>query len=433
MQVPETTGHHRTAIALTPFHAAALLFLVVGLAFAVYQGLDHLGLAPRVAWIGWSHIHFVTVGAFTQLVFGMLPQLAARKLSVPSPSRAWIWSSFAALNGGFLTAWIGRAFGSPVAYDLGLGTVWLTTLALIGLLVAMAGRSEGRWKQDPTVWLYIASPLALLTGLTFAFALYASTLTFEVPAGWWGLREGHVHANAWGFLGLAAIGTLNDLFPRIVASTIHSRRMQRWSAIFLLVGIGPLVFGPILGLGRTVTGTGLLLFGVGYGIYVWNLVATYRRGRRSGLALSVLVAQAWILGPAGFAPFVLFDVPLGIPEPWIETGALHFFFVGWALPVALAGMALFLSNLPSVVRAGPMPSDPDGLLPYDSVPGSIVRGWMIAAWNVAVVVVAFSFFYRNAPWAPAGLGIASGVLALLWGHHLVRIVQQRLTVLARTA
>jgi cytochrome c oxidase cbb3-type subunit I len=432
MQTTTTTGD-RVGLRATPFHVAALLFMAIGLAFAVYQGLDHLGLAPRVSWIGWSHIHFVTVGALTQLVFGMLPQLAARKLALPRPSDAWIWGSFAALNGGFLTAWIGRAFGSGVAYDLGLGTVWLTTLAMSLLLLRMAARSRGRWRHDPTVWLYLASPLALLTGLTFAFALFASTLGFEVPAGWWGLREGHVHANAWGFLGLAAIGTLNDLFPRMVGSAIHSRRMQRWSAAFLLLGIGPLVFGPILGLGRTVTGTGLLLFGIGYVVYVWNLVATYRRGRRSGLALSVLVAQAWILGPAGFAPFVLFGVPLGIPDPWIETGALHFFFMGWALPLALAGMALFMRNLPRASRRGPAPTSPDDLLPFDVVPDRIVRGWMIAAWNVAVVVVALSFFYRDAVWSAVALAVASGALTVLWGHHLVRIVQQRVALLGQAA
>jgi len=433
MKTEATTTPDRTSTSLvfTPFHVAAFLFLAAGLTLAVYQGLDHLGLAPRAAWVEWSHIHYVTVGAFTQLLFGMLPQLAARKLSAPRPSNTYVWATFVALNGGFLTAWIGRAFGPDWAYDVGLSIVWLTVLALFLTLLRMFLRSDGRSRRDPTTWLYLASPVAFLTGLTFAFALYTDTFAFEVPAGWWGLREGHVHANAWGFLGLAAIGTLYDVFPRLVGTSLHSERMRTWSAVLLVAGIGPLMIGPILGLGRTVTGTGLGLFGAGYVIYVWNLVATYRRGQRSGLALSTLIAQAWILGPAGFAPFILFGIPLGIPDAWIETGALHFFFMGWALPLALAGMAVFLRNLPCVMRPGPSPTDPGGLLPHETVPGSIISGWMVAVWNVAVVVVAFAFFYREAGWAPAGLGIGSAVLSLLWVHHLVRVAQQRLAVLAQ--
>lgn len=34
----------------------------------------------------WSHIHFVTIGGFTQLLSGMLPQLTASKLDRSLPS-----------------------------------------------------------------------------------------------------------------------------------------------------------------------------------------------------------------------------------------------------------------------------------------------------------------------------------------------------------
>jgi len=57
----------------TPFHLAGALFLLAGLVLAVYHGLEQFNLVPRLGWVSWSHIHFVTVGGFTQLLFGMLP------------------------------------------------------------------------------------------------------------------------------------------------------------------------------------------------------------------------------------------------------------------------------------------------------------------------------------------------------------------------
>jgi len=56
-------------------------------------------------------------------------------------------------------------------------------------------------------------------GITYAYGLFAHV--WQVPGGWLGLREAHVHANAWGFLGLAAIGTLYDLFPRLLGTDLQ--------------------------------------------------------------------------------------------------------------------------------------------------------------------------------------------------------------------
>jgi len=144
---------------------------------------------------------------------------------------------------------------------------------------------------------------------------------------------------------LAAIGTLYDLFPRLLGTNLYSERLRNYSAWFFVAGIFPLITGPWIGMGRTVTATGLVLFATGFALYLYTLVQTYRStDSQSGIALSVLVAQFWMLGPAGFAPFVLFGVEWVDPA-YIEDGALHFFFVGWALPIALAGLLLYFRNL----------------------------------------------------------------------------------------
>ncbi|ELY66475.1 hypothetical protein [Natronococcus jeotgali] len=419
------------SLSLTPFHAAGIGFLAVGLLLALYQGLQEFGLVPAASWITWTHIHFVTVGAFTQLLFGTLPQLAARKLGRPAPSSRTTGAVFLGLNGALVLAWYGRAFGEPLWFEVGLATIWLLTGWLFAALVAMARRSDGERVRDPTVGFYLLSPLVYLLGLGLAFGLFSRSL--DVPGGWLGLREAHVHANAWGFLGLAAIGTLYDLFPRLVDAELYSQRLKRYSFPLFALGIVPLVVGPVLDMGRTVTATGLALYAAGYLLYVYTLFRTYRAGTPNGTALSVLAAQAWILGPAGFAPFVLFGVPLGIPEPRLETGALHFFFLGWALPIALAGSLLVARSLewPGASVRSDAGDHTRGLVPTAGVP-SVVGTRTVLAWNLAVLVVGIGFFYQDQSWSALLRGPGYAVLLGVWGYYLIGIVGHRRSVRTRT-
>lgn len=412
-------------LSLTPFHVAGIAFLFVGFALALYQGLQGFELVSDISWITWTHIHFVTIGAFTQLLFGTLPQLTARKLERSGPSARAFGAVFLGLNGALLLAWYGRAFGEPLWFDVGLGTIWLLTAWLFAVVLVMVLRSDGERSRDPTIGFYLLSPFVYLIGLAFAFGLYSRGL--NVPGGWYGLREAHVHANAWGFLGLAAIGTLYDLFPRLVNAKLYSERLKWYSLPLFGFGIFPLVFGPMLDMGKTVTGTGLVLYAAGYVLYVYTLYRTYRAGTSNGTALSVLVAQLWILGPAGFAPFILFGIPLGIPDPWIETGALHFFFLGWALPIALAGSLLVSRSLkwaPETVRDDDGEGRVDGLVPADRLPTVVGRG-SVLAWNLAVLAVGIGFFYQDQPWSALLHGSGFTVLLALWGYYLLKIVDQR--------
>ena len=420
---------HSRSIRFTPFHVAGVVFLLAGLALAVYHGLEQFGVVPRLGWVSWSHIHYVTIGGFTQLIIGMLPQLTARRLERP-PTPGWYdWTNFVALNGGFLLLWYGRGWGHPWAFDVGLYVIWLLVAGLFVVLLRMAFQSDRAW--NATTGLYVVSVFVFLWGITYAYGLYAHV--WQVPGGWLGLREAHVHANAWGFLGLAAIGTLCDLFPRILETDLYSERLKNGSAWFLVAGIFPLITGPWLGMGRTITATGLVLFAIGFALYLYNLVMTYREApERPGIATALLASQFWMLGPAGFAPFVLFGVEWVSPA-FIEDGALHFFFMGWALPIALAGVILYFRNLPCR-RAGKRGVadrvDPNDLLPHGVIP-SILSRWTVLAWNVAILVVGFGFFYQDQSWSRFLFGPGYTVLALIWFGLLVQAIRLRRSLLAR--
>lgn len=403
-----TTAMTRS-IELTPFHPTAAVLLFVGLAFGLYHGLAQIGFVARLSWVSWSHIHFVTIGGLTQLIVGTLPQLTAQALDRPGPSRRYTWGNFLVLNGSFLLLWWGRGWGVLWAFDAGLVAIWGLVAALAGVLFLMLLRSEGR--PDPAVWLYVLSPFVFLWGITFAYGLFAHH--WSVPGGWLGLREAHVHANAWGFLGFAVIGTLYRAFPRVAGTDRRSGRFERWSVALFALGIFPLMLGPWLGMGRTVTATGLVLYAIGFGFYLYSLTRTYLDGSRSALARWLLVAQAWIIGPAGFAPFVLFGVEWVNPA-FIEDAALHFFFIGWALPVALAGLLLSFVNVPVSGRI----FDPAG------VPGVITR-WMGWAWNLAVLVVGVGFLYQDQVWSAYAFGIGWTVIAVLWAYLLLQTARLR--------
>jgi len=294
------------------------------------------------------------------------------------------------------------------------------------VLLRMALQSDRAW--NATTGLYLVAVFVFLWGITYAYGLYAHA--WQVPGGWLGLREAHVHANAWGFLGLIAIGTLYELFPRILDTDLHSERLKDVSAWFLVIGIFPLITGPWLGMGRSITATGLVLFATGFALYLYNLAVTYRSAAsRPGLATSILAAQFWMLGPAGFAPFVLFGVEWVSPA-YIEDGALHFFFIGWALPIALVGVILAFRNLPCRRAGNRELADSDGLLPDGAIPTAISR-WTVLAWNVAILVVGVGFFYQDQSWSRFLFAPGYTVLVAIWFALLVRAVRLRRSLRSR--
>lgn len=409
---------------LNPLYVAAYLYLWIGLGLVVYHGLEWLDLVPRVGWVAWSHVHIVTIGAFAQLLFGFVPVLMAQKLDRPTPPSWYSWLVVIGLNVGVGLTWYGRSFGVILAFDLGVYLIWLLALGLLVYLLKTIMQSDRAW--DPSIGLYLVSSFVFLWGITYAYGLFGHT--WQVPGGWSGLVEAHIHANGWGFFGLAAIGTLYDLFPRMVDADLHSERLRDYSVWFLVIAIFPLITGPWLGLRQTVTAGGLVLYVIGFVLYAYNLVRTYRAGTSSGLALWLLVAQFWILGPAFGSPFVFFGVEWVAPR-YVEMGSLHFFFVGWALSIVFTGLLLYASNFIGVGRGDTAPAEsaiPDAV----SAPNlpSVVSAWMVWVWNIALLVLGVGFFYQDQSWAGYFFGTGATVLAVFWAYYLVQTVRLRRAV-----
>ena len=414
-------ANNNRLLSLNPLYVAAYLYLWIGLVLVVYHGLGWLGFVPRVGWIAWSHIHLVTIGAFAQLLFGFVPIFTAQKLGRPMPPSWYPWLTVIGLNIGVFLAWYGRSFGVTLSFDLAVYLIWLLALGLLLLLLKMVMQSDRAW--DSSIGLYLVSSFVFLWGITYAYGLFAHL--WQVPGGWPGLREAHIHANGWGFFGLAAIGTLYDLFPRMVYIDLHSEQLRNYSFWFLAIGIFPLITGPWLGLRQTVTAGGLVLFVFGFVLFAYNLVQTYRAGTSSGVALWILVAQFWILGPALGSPFVFFGVEWVAPR-YIEMGVLHFFFIGWALSIVFTGLILYANDFIGVNKEETAP-DVTAISEAVSAPNlpGVVSAWMVWVWNIAMLVLGIGFFYQEQPWAGYFFGTGATVLALFWGYYLIQTIRLR--------
>jgi cytochrome c oxidase cbb3-type subunit 1 len=402
---------------VNPLYAGSYLFLWAGVALATYNGLAWLDVVPRVQWISWSHTHYLTIGAFTQFTIGYLPQLVAEKLKRPTPSRLYSWVAAAALNGGFVLLWYGRSFGNVTMFDVGVSLIWLLALGLFLALFKMAMQSDRAW--DVSVAFSLLAAFVFLWGITYAYGLFAHV--WQLPGGWTGLREAHVHANTWGFLVLATVGALYHAFPGLVGAELYSDRLKNYSFWFFAAGIFPLITGPWLGI-RAVTVSGLSLYTVGFVFYYYTLIQTYRLGIPSGSSLWLLIAQFWIVGPGFAAPLLLFEVGWVRPT-FLEQGLIHFFFMGWALPVLLIGISLdsqFTSEHTSDTATGGIDS------PSVRFQSPISR-WMVWTWNGGLIGFGTGFFLQQWEIAPFLFGLGAATLLALWVYVLVYVFRARVS------
>ena len=81
-------GRNHRLTGLNPLFVTGYFYLWIGLGLVIYHALGWLTFVPRTGWVAWSHIHVVTIGAFTQLLFGFVPVFTAQILDRPLPP-AW--------------------------------------------------------------------------------------------------------------------------------------------------------------------------------------------------------------------------------------------------------------------------------------------------------------------------------------------------------
>ncbi len=361
--------------ALNPFYWMAGLYACAGLLAAALTGLGTLPGAAGSLGLSWLRVHLITVGVVTQIVFGTLPGVLARRLGVPQGPGHRRGLEWLLLNLGFALLLVGKPAGDRLWATLGAVLVLAAVAVLLqGLL--QTWRRSGQ-PTGPGLRLYLTAPWFLLTGITLAVALFWN---WPAPGGRDGILEAHIHANVWGFVSLMFAGTLLNWFPHLVGRPLAAPGWAGPTYWLLTVGAAILVAAPWLGIMPLMVG-GLLPFAAGTLALVVNLLLTARAaGRWPPAAAHILLAYGWVFAPALFAPLLL--LAGGTMDPArVQVVAVQGLINGWVLGVAMgAAPAVLGGHGPAAeAAAGPAP---------EPVPAAGPGSWLsVWALNLGVALI----------------------------------------------
>ncbi|MCA9969644.1 MAG: hypothetical protein KC425_05490 [Anaerolineales bacterium] len=315
----------------------ALLFGALAALQAADAALVNFSLLPWFNGMRWLRVHFITLGALTEVLFGALPLLVARLQGKPRPAfRADIWL---ALNGGIIALLVGVPLVNPVPIYAGGGLVFTATLLLLHQLWGLRG---GATAVSAGRKFYLMGLAFFLVGILIGTGLWfgwSDWLRIAVPL------EAHIHANNWGLMSLVFAGLIVDLYPRWAKRPLA--RPRSVGAIFWLMSAGALllVLGPWFN-SLLFTVPGLVLHLSATGLLLANMVQPLWGDRAAwtpGLA-HLITGYTWIIAPLLVAPFIILGVE-NVPGPAIESNAPQALIYGWLLQVGFAILPYFFRRL----------------------------------------------------------------------------------------
>lgn len=322
------------------------LFVAMAALMAADAALTSFTILPWFNGLRWLRVHLITLGAVTEMVFGLLPAIVAIQSRLPRPKFRWdIWLT---LNLGLLALLIGIPIINQALIYAGGTLVFIATLLLIHQLWKMRAvkphPSPGNHSpRSPGRKFYIAGLSYFLLGITIGTGLWfgwSDWLQIKTPI------EVHIHANNWGFLTLVFAGLLVDMYPS------WAKRPLAWprsiTPIFWMLTIGALglVIGPWVK-SNFFSVPGIILF---LAATIWLLLNVIKPLWGDKEAWSqpglwhLVTAYFWILAPVLVAPLIILGLP-GFPGVGIEQNAPQALIYGWVLQFSFAFIPYFFYRL----------------------------------------------------------------------------------------
>ena len=320
---------------MRPYLLMAVLYLTLAALAALASALQGLDLIPFFSGLRWLRVHLITLGGLTQLAFGVLPGLAARRFGEPQPATRWdIWLS---LNLGLLILMIGMPLVNAVLIITG-GTLVFVAAGLLAYNLAYIWRSSIRrpaqlaYDQTDARPFYLAAVGYLLVGVLAGTGLWfgwGPALGMAAPI------EIHVHSNLWGFTALLLAGLITQLYPVLAGTGVAWRKAV--PVIFWGMALGALgmVLGPWLAV-NALTVTGLVIHSMATALllanWAWPLIR--KQARRSAGLLHIMLAYVWFFFPVLVAPLIVFRMGGAASEISGSGGPILIY--GWILPIIYA-------------------------------------------------------------------------------------------------
>lgn len=377
------------------------IFILMAALMAADASLASFTLVPWFTGLRWLRVHFITLGAMTEVLFGLLPAIASIRAGRPRPTFRWdIWLT---LNIGLLTLIVGIPIVNQVLIFVGGTLVFIaTTLLLIQLRGLSARQSERGVQENGRIHygrpFYIAGLSYFLLGILVGTGLWlgwSEWLRIQTPI------EVHIHANNWGFLSLVFAGLLVDMYPT------WAERPLAWprsiTPIFWMLTIGALglVIGPWVK-SNYFSVPGIILFLVATFWLLLNIIKPLWGNREAwsqpGL-WHLVTAYFWILAPVLVAPLIILGVP-GFPGAGIEQSAPQSLIYGWVLQFGYAFIPYFFYRL---------------FLPHEPAR-------LGGSWFSLVMVNLGGFFLWASIFITDYQGVLHGAAYLFWTLSLVPIV-----------
>jgi hypothetical protein len=263
-----------------------MTFLLTGFFWLVLSSI--LGLAilvglvrgtPLPPWVRSIHVHAALVGGVAQMILGGFLAFIPPLLMTGGKQRDSHPVLFLTINAGA----IGMLVGFWLHQYMIVGAAGFLVIGAFLWIARDAWTQARRSLNAPplNLWYYAVALLALFGGLacgeTMAFGLAQPSFGY--------LRLAHIHLNLLGFITLAIIGTMHNLLPTVLNTSLSSQNLARIVLILMPLGVAVLIGGFMNSSVPIEMAAGGILF-AGGAVYAFNLFQTWMASTHKGSAAS---------------------------------------------------------------------------------------------------------------------------------------------------
>ncbi len=285
-----------------PYFLMSLLYLSLVALAALASILTGLEIIPLFGSLKWLRVHLVTLGALSEIIFGLAPTLVATARRLPRPKIRW--DTWLFLNAGLVLLLIGIPTITRALIVTG------GTLAGVAVILLIKQLIDLRPTQAPRKTSSMEGRKFYITGL--GYLILGGLVGTGLWLGWSEALhiaspiEVHVHTNLWGFAAIILAGLLVDLYPSFANRPLAwSRSIPRiyWS---MTLGALGLILGPWLNV-SIFTVVGLILHTLGSILLLVIVVKPLLGDRRAWTPgiWHLLTSYVWFFLPVVVAPLIV--------------------------------------------------------------------------------------------------------------------------------